>query len=135
MSSPDELDPIWRALANSHRRHMLDLLRERPRTTSELGVEFPDLSRYAVMQHLAVLEEADLVIATRQGRERINSLNAVPLQRIYERWVSRFEGAWASALLALKREMEQPATAASRPGKPKPRRTRKRTQSREETDA
>jgi DNA-binding transcriptional ArsR family regulator len=134
MSSSDELDPIWRALANSHRRHMLDLLRERPRTTGELNDEFPELSRYAVMQHLAVLEEADLVLVTRQGRERINSLNAVPLQRIYERWVSRFEGAWASALLALKREMEQPAAAASRPGKPKPRR-KKKTRTREETDA
>ena len=103
----DLLDPVWKALANPVRRRMLDLLRERPRTTGELAEAVPDLSRFAVMQHIAVLTDADLVVSRRAGRQRINHLNAVPIQQIYERWVRRYEGAWAGALTGLKRALEQ----------------------------
>lgn len=107
-AADDPLDPIFRALANGWRRRILDLLREAPRTTGELDDLIPDISRFAVMQHLKVLEEAHLVVHVRDGRQRINHLNPVPLQMIYERWVKAYEENWASALLGLKRHLESP---------------------------
>ncbi len=103
----DLLDPIWRALANPVRRRILDALRDGPRTTGQLAEGFPELSRFAVMQHLGVLEEADLVLVRRQGRQRFNHLNAVPLRQIYERWVSGHAGAAAQSALQLKRFVER----------------------------
>ena len=102
----DPLDPVWRALANPVRRRILDLLMEGPVTTGSLAEAFPDLSRFAVMQHLKVLEEADLVLPRREGRERHNHLNPVPIQRIYDRWVHRFMQPWTEALVGLKHELE-----------------------------
>lgn len=107
-SEQDPLDPIFRALANGWRRRILDLLRRAPRTTGELSEALPDISRFAVMQHLKVLEEARLVVHVRDGRQRINHLNPVPIQMIYERWVKAYEENWASALLGLKRQLEAP---------------------------
>jgi DNA-binding transcriptional ArsR family regulator len=98
----DDLDPVWRALASPMRRAMLDVLRRGPRTTGELAERFPDVSRFAVMQHLGVLEEAQLVVAVRDGRERWNHLNVVPIRRIYERWVSRYDDVVAADLTSLK---------------------------------
>jgi DNA-binding transcriptional ArsR family regulator len=66
----------------------------------------PELSRFAVMQHLAVLERAGVVIVRRNGRERWNQLNAVPIQRELERWLSSFQQATASQLLAFERHMQ-----------------------------
>ena len=103
---PDALDPVWKALANPVRRKMLDLLRDEAMTTGDLSAAFPELSRFAVMQHLDVLEDARLIVVRRVGRQRYNSLNAVPIRQIYERWVSRYEGHWASALLALRDTLE-----------------------------
>jgi len=103
----DPLEPVWRALSNYHRRKMLDMLRDGPLTTGDLAAAFPELSRFAVMQHLGVLTEARLIVVQREGRHRFNYLNAVPIREIYERWVSRYEGHWASALLGLKRAVEQ----------------------------
>ena len=103
----DPSDRVWAALAHPVRREILDLLRARPRKTGELAAEVP-LSRFAVMKHLGVLEEASLVIVRREGRERWNHLNAVPLQRVHERWVRRYEAHWASALLRLKAAAEAP---------------------------
>jgi DNA-binding transcriptional ArsR family regulator len=102
----DPLDPVWRALANPVRRRILDLLMRGPVTTGSLAEAFPDLSRFAVMQHLKVLEEADLVLPRREGRERHNHLNPVPIQRIYDRWVHRFMQPWTEALAGLKHELE-----------------------------
>jgi DNA-binding transcriptional ArsR family regulator len=59
------------------------------------------------MKHLSVLEEADLVVVARRGRERWNHLNAIPIQRVYERWITPFEGLWASSLLRLKESAER----------------------------
>lgn len=117
----DNLDPVWKALANPDRRTILDLLREAEHRgeagtpTGELVMAFPGLSRFAVMQHLEVLQEANLVVARREGRMVLNYLNAVPIRAIHERWVSRFEGQWAGALLSLKRRMENrsPSRSAS----------------------
>ena len=102
----DELDPVWRALSNPIRRRMLDLLKEGPMTTGDLSERFPDLSRFAVMQHLGVLEEADLVLPVREGRSRYNYLNPVPIQQIYDRWVSAYMQPWTDALTSLKHELE-----------------------------
>jgi len=105
----DELDPVWRALANPARRRILDLLRDGPRTTGDLAERFPELTRFAVMQHLRVLEEADLLVARRSGRERYNYLNAVPIQRVYDRWVVRYMQPWTEALVGLKDDLERKA--------------------------
>ena len=96
----DDLTPLWKALSDPSRRRILDLLRQRPRTTGELCSGF-ELSRFAVMKHLRVLEAANLVAVRRQGRERWNHLNAVPLQRLYERWIRPYEAVWASNLIRL----------------------------------
>ena len=102
-----ELDAIWKALADPTRRSVLDRLRSGPRTTGDLAGAFPDLTRYAVMKHLRVLESVGLVVARKEGRRRWNTLNAVPLRRVYERWVSKYEDRWAGSLLRLKRATER----------------------------
>lgn len=102
----DDLDPVWKALADPTRRGILDLLRIRPRTTTEIVESFPELSRFGVMKHIEVLREAKLVRTRESGRYRVNSLNAVPIRRIYERWVSRYEELWANHLLRLKETVE-----------------------------
>jgi len=112
------LEPVWRALASTTRRRMLDALYERPLTTGALSERFGELSRFAVMQHLRVLEEANLVVAQREGRHRINHLNPVPIQQIYDRWVSRFQQPWAEVLVSLKDDIERgPARGAATRGK------------------
>ena len=103
--APD-LDPVWRALASPIRRHMLDLLHERPRTTGELVERFPELSRFAVMQHLRVLEAGRLTVFKRQGRQRLNYLNPVPIQQIFDRWVKRYHQPWLESLVSLKGQLE-----------------------------
>lgn len=105
----DELDAVWKALANATRRRILDALREGPLTTGAVSDLVPELSRFAVMQHLKVLTEAELVRVRRSGRERYNFLNPVPIQRIHERWVSRYQRPWAEALVGLKAHLEAEA--------------------------
>lgn len=109
----DELDQVWKALADGTRRSILDLLRSGPRTTTEIVEAFPHLSRFGVMKHLEVLREAGLVQTREESRQRINSLNVVPIRAIYERWVGRFEELWASHLLRIKEDAE----AGKRPKK------------------
>jgi DNA-binding transcriptional ArsR family regulator len=99
-------DLVWKALSNPTRRRMLDLLKEGPQTTGALAEAFEELSRFAVMQHLDVLTRADLVAVVRRGRERHNYLNPVPIQRVYDRWVSRYMQPWTDALTSLKSELE-----------------------------
>jgi DNA-binding transcriptional ArsR family regulator len=102
----DALESVWRALASPVRRAILDDLRDGPQTTGAIAERFPKLTRFAVMQHLRVLEEAELVIPRRDGRERYNYLNPVPIQRIYDRWVSRYMKPWTEALVSLRDELE-----------------------------
>jgi DNA-binding transcriptional ArsR family regulator/uncharacterized protein YndB with AHSA1/START domain len=97
---------VWKALADGSRRRMLDLLRQRPRTTGDLVQRFA-MSRYGVMKHLRVLEEAGLLLIRRQGRERWNHLNPVPIQEIYRRWIRPFEAVGADGLLRLRDLAEQ----------------------------
>src|SRR5262249_7949108 len=103
---PRDLDPVWKALADPHRRRILDLLRDRPKTTGHLVRPF-EISRFAVMKHLRVLEQSGLVVVERRGRERFNHLNPVPLQAIYERWMTPYAAMWAMDLMDLKRTVER----------------------------
>jgi len=100
---------IWKALGSPHRRALLDALKDGPKTTSALCEVLPRLSRYAVMQHLGVLERAGVVLVRREGRERWNELNAVPIQRELERWLNGFQQASASQLLAFERHLQETA--------------------------
>ena len=109
-----DLEDVWKALANPVRRGILDLLRDGPRTTGALAEQFPGISRFAVMQHLRVLELAELVIPRRTGRERHNYLNPVPIQEIYDRWVVRYLQPWAEALVRLRDELETEAHGGKR---------------------
>jgi DNA-binding transcriptional ArsR family regulator len=106
----EDLDHVWRALANPTRRRMLDLLREEPRTTGELAEALGE-NRFVVMQHLALLRAARLVTVLADGRRRINFLNPIPIQHIYERWVGKYQGDWASALVGLKHTVEERAAS------------------------
>ena len=103
----DELDKVWKALSDPTRRTILDLLRGGPRSTTDIVDEFPDMTRFAVMKHMDVLRDADLVITRSEGRRRVNSLNAVPIRRIYERWMGPFSEIWSSTLLRLKDDIEK----------------------------
>jgi DNA-binding transcriptional ArsR family regulator len=102
----EDLDAVWRALGNATRRAMLDALRDGPLTTGALAESFPELSRFAVMQHLRVLAAADLVVTRREGRHRYNYLNPVPIQLVYDRWVSRYMQPWTEALVSLRDQLE-----------------------------
>ena len=110
---PEQDEAVWRALANVTRREILDTLREGPRTTGQIAERFPEITRFAVMQHLRVLADAELVVARRDGRERYNFLNPVPIQSIVNRWVAPYMKPWAEALLGLRSELESEARHAS----------------------
>ena len=123
----DDLDGVWKALSDNTRRSILDLLRQGPRTTTEIVEAFPHLSRFGVMKHIDVLRAAGLIHTREERRQRINSLNVVPIRQIYERWVGRFEELWSSHLLRVKEDAEAQAGQAQGPGGRAPeRRTKKR---------
>lgn len=102
----DLQEAVFKALADGRRREILDLLREGPRTTGELCDHFRKVDRCTVMLHLGVLEKAGLVIAKREGRNRWNYLNVVPVQEIYDRWISRYARPSVELLTRLKRDLE-----------------------------
>jgi DNA-binding transcriptional ArsR family regulator len=103
----DDLDAVWKALSDPTRRAILDLLRQGPRTTTEIVETFSHLTRFGVMKHIDVLRSSGLINTREEGRHRVNSLNAVPIRRIYERWVSRYEEFWADKLLRLKEDFQR----------------------------
>ena len=106
-------DRIFKALADPTRRRILDLLAARPRTTGELCEAFSKLSRFAVMKHLNVLQRAELLLVTREGRQRWNSINAVPLVEALRRWVDRYQALWAGAMLNIRDVAESAPSGAS----------------------
>ena len=122
----DDLDGVWKALSDNTRRSILDLLRQGPRTTTEIVEAFPHLSRFGVMKHIDVLREAGLIHTREERRQRINSLNVVPIRQIYERWVGRFEELWSSHLLRTKEDAEAQAAQAQAPGGRAPERRAKK---------
>jgi DNA-binding transcriptional ArsR family regulator len=107
MKSDDDL--VFRALADPTRRHLLDRLFERDgRTLTELesGLE---MTRFGVMKHLRLLEEAGLVVTRRSGREKLHYLNPVPIRLIHDRWIDKYRERQVSALAYLKSELEESA--------------------------
>lgn len=106
MSSTDDSDRIFKALADGRRRAMLDLLKDHPRTTGQIASAFPALHRTTVMQHLGVLEAAELVIVERRGRERFNHLNPLPIHDIHSRWIGEYAALTVQKLAAFKTEVE-----------------------------
>jgi DNA-binding transcriptional ArsR family regulator len=105
-STKKDQNPVWDALANETRRQILDLLKEKPRTTGEIAAKLKSLDRCTVMLHLDVLAEADLIIIKREGKYRWNYLNVEPIQRIYERWLSSYAQPAATLLTRLKDDLE-----------------------------
>lgn len=111
MSPSERQDAVFRALSSPHRRTILDQLRDMPLTTGALCGLFPEMDRCSVMQHLKVLEAADLVIVERCGRERWNHLNPLPIHAIHERWIGPMASLAVDDLARLKRRLETPAPA------------------------
>ncbi|HTV68255.1 MAG TPA: metalloregulator ArsR/SmtB family transcription factor [Rhizobiaceae bacterium] len=106
MSTQINDESVFKALASQTRRQILDALKDEPRTTGMLCYAFPALDRCTVMQHLKVLEDADLVIAKREGRERWNHLNSMPIKQIHDRWISEYAAHAMSILDRLKADLE-----------------------------
>lgn len=102
-------DRIFKALSAATRRSILDLLKDDPQTTGALVAQFPDLDRCTVMQHLKVLEEAELVIVQRKGRERWNHLNPLPIKHIHDRWIGPYAARAVGLLDRLKTDLERTA--------------------------
>jgi DNA-binding transcriptional ArsR family regulator len=99
-------DRVFKALADPTRRHLLDRLFQRDgRTLTELESDL-EMTRFGVMKHLKVLEEAGLVVARKSGREKLHFLNPVPIRLIHDRWIDKYTEARVSVLVDLKRELE-----------------------------
>jgi DNA-binding transcriptional ArsR family regulator len=104
----DDEDRVFKALADPTRRFLLDLLYTRDgRTLTELESEL-EMTRFGVMKHLRVLEDADLVVTQRSGREKLHYLNPVPIRLIHDRWIDKYTERRVTALADLKHELENP---------------------------
>ena len=115
MMTNDEMDTVFHALAHEHRRHILDLVKARPGLSVGMLAQSFDVSRIAVMNHLAVLQRAGLVISEKDGRSRRLYLNTVPIQLIHDRWTTDYSAHWAARLTDIKFASE--AAARARQGK------------------
>jgi DNA-binding transcriptional ArsR family regulator len=114
MSTEKKYDTLFKALGDARRRIMLDMLKEGPRTTGEICARFARLDRCTVMQHLAVLERAGLLIVKREGRTRWNYLDPLPIRELHERWISRYAAPAVDMLAAMKRGIEGSERGAAR---------------------
>ncbi|MGH7359096.1 MAG: ArsR/SmtB family transcription factor, partial [Candidatus Rokuibacteriota bacterium] len=100
------MDAVFRALADPTRRRLLDeLFKKDGQTLTALERRLP-MTRFGVMKHLRVLEEAGVVVTRRQGREKLHFLNPVPIRRVHDRWVSKYAEPWAATLSNLKQTLE-----------------------------
>lgn len=106
MSRALKTDNVFKALAHPRRRSLLDRLKKAPQTTGALCEIFGDMDRCTVMQHLKVLQKADLIIVKREGRERWNYLNSLPIKQIYDRWISEYATQALTILDRLKSDLE-----------------------------
>lgn len=101
------MDAVFRALADPTRRELLDeLFRQDGQTLGALEERFA-MSRFGVMKHLRLLEDAGLVVTRRRGREKLHFLNPVPIRLVHDRWVSKYAESWAAGLADLKRDLER----------------------------
>ena len=101
------MELVWKALSDKTRRKILDILREKEMTTGDLCRHFKKLTRYGIMKHLNILHNANLIIIKREGKNRWNYINPLPIQEIYERWVKKYEAGWSSYLIQFKNNMEK----------------------------
>ena len=101
------MDTVFRALADASRRQLLDRLHNKNGQTLGELCEGLAMSRQAVTKHLAILEEANVVVSKRQGREKLHFINPVPINDIAERWIGKFERGRLTALADLKRKLER----------------------------
>jgi DNA-binding transcriptional ArsR family regulator len=100
-------EQVFKALADESRRKLLDLLYlEDGQSLSQLGSQLP-MTRFGVMKHLRILKEAGLIATRKSGRETLHYLNAVPIQMVYDRWVSKYSRGWARSLTELKYDIEE----------------------------
>ncbi|WP_421951255.1 ArsR/SmtB family transcription factor [Pelagibacterium sp.] len=106
MSSDDDSDVIFKALADRKRRAILDALKDEPKTTGQLVALFPQVDRCTVMQHMKVLETAGLIVARKEGRERWNHLNALPIKSIHDRWIGDYARNAAGLMSRLEGELK-----------------------------
>src|SRR4051794_8264294 len=106
-----EMDDVFKALADPTRRDLLDALFEQDgQTLGQLEARFA-MSRFGVMKHLRVLEDAGLVATRKVGREKHHHLNPIPIRLIHDRWVSKYAEPWAAGLVALKHDLEEETEA------------------------
>jgi DNA-binding transcriptional ArsR family regulator len=120
------MDAVFRALASETRRRILDIVKNRPGSNvNDVCASF-ETSRIAVMKHLRVLEEAQLVLSEKVGRERRLHHNAVPIQMIYDRWTTQYSALWASRVTGIKYRVESAAPARGRARRAKRRKGRNR---------
>jgi len=104
----DELDAVFRALADPTRRAVLDALFEHDgQTVQALCDRFPEMTRFGVMKHLGVLEAANLVTTRREGRSKLHFLNPVPIQQLADRWVGKYARPFTRAMVDLQADLEQ----------------------------
>lgn len=107
MNALDDLDAVFKALADPTRRALLDLLADDDgQTLSTLVEAVPEMTRFGVMKHLRILEAAHLVVAEKHGREKLHYLNPVPIREIHDRWISRYAEPHVAGLLALRDRSE-----------------------------
>lgn len=110
------VDEVFRALNDSGRRLLLDRLFGRDgQTLGELCQHLPQMTRFGVMNHLRILEEAGLVVTRKSGRNKHHYLNPVPIRRLHDRWISKYTAPWAGALAGLKAQLEGGSPAMSGP--------------------
>src|SRR3954452_874201 len=100
------MDEVFRALSDPTRRSLLDKLYEEDGQTLTALEERLPMSRFGVMKHLKVLEEAHLVTTRKRGREKLHFLNPVPIRLVHDRWVSKYAEPWAATLTGLKHQLE-----------------------------
>jgi DNA-binding transcriptional ArsR family regulator len=104
------MDGVFKALADESRRALLDALRERDgQSLHELTIVLPTMTRFGVMKHLRVLQDAHLVVTERAGRSKLHYLNPVPIREIHDRWIANYAEPFVSGLVALRRHAEQGA--------------------------
>jgi DNA-binding transcriptional ArsR family regulator len=100
------VDAVFKALADPTRRDLLDALFVRDGQTLTALEERVPMTRFGVMKHLKVLEEAGLVVTRKRGREKVHYLNPVPIRLVHDRWVSKYAEPWAAGLIELKDQLE-----------------------------
>ena len=118
------MEAVFKALADPSRRLLLDeLFRNDGQTLTQLLAHLPNMTRFGVMKHLRILEDAGLVTTRKAGREKLHYLNPVPIRLVHDRWISKYSEPWVGAMGALKRDLE----AGGRAARTQTRRTKRRS--------